>query len=89
MVPQRFFPASVSGCVHGATGVFARSNEVCSLRESGCFMLRCKVASRYFPGMSLFATYFPEKCCESEHYFAIRIVTQIRQQFIPKFYRFH
>jgi hypothetical protein len=84
-----FPPASVAGCVYGATGAFAPSKKACPFCESGYFVLRCRVAPRYFLGMSLLATYFPEKCCKSEHYFVIRIVTQIRQQFIPKFYGFH
>jgi hypothetical protein len=79
MVPQRFFPASFKGCVRRATGSFAPGFRFCPPGASAWLCLRDLVASRLFPGMFVFATYFPEKCCGREDYFAIRIVTQIPQ----------
>jgi hypothetical protein len=79
MVPQRFFPASLGGCVRRATGAFARMLHFRSVGESRHLKAPRKVASWHFLGLSVFATYFSEKCCKSEQNFMIRIVTQIRQ----------
>ncbi|MGQ3295739.1 MAG: hypothetical protein ACT6U0_26505, partial [Shinella sp.] len=79
MVPQRFFPASLTGCVRRATGAFARMWHFRSAGESRRLKTPCKVAPWHFLGLPVFATYFSEKCCMSEQNFMIRIVTQIRQ----------
>jgi hypothetical protein len=50
---------------------------------------RRRVAPCEFREIFAVATYFPEKCCERERIFAIRIVTQISRYFIPKIDGFH